>query len=102
MKELALREVTEAFEPAVNNLVSSFIHIVENNNSTKIALQKIDADMKRAISEIQKKGDGIENTIQACSDMMKNVLNNSSLTFEQQAAFVDKFTTAMLNALDKY
>ena len=101
MNEVALRAVTKSLEPSINNLVSSFIKIVENNNSTKVALAKIDSDMKIADSSIQLKADNVGGIIQVCSNMMQNSLNNSSLTFEQQTALIDKFTTTMLDALGK-
>ena len=101
MNEVALRAVTKSLEPSINNLVSSFIKIVENNNSTKVALAKIDSDMKIAVSSIPLKADNVGGIIQVCSNMMQNSLNNSSLTFEQQTALIDKFTTTMLDALGK-
>lgn len=102
MNELALNAVSKTLEPTVNNLVSSYIKIVENNNSTKVALAKIDSDMQIAISKIQNKAGSVGGVIQVCSNMMQNGLNNSSLTFEQKTALIDKFTTAMLDALDKF
>ncbi len=102
MEEASLSLITKTFEPAINNLVSSFIKIVKNNNSTKVALAKIDADMNTVISQIKNKGEIAGSIIQVCSDKMRDALNMSSLTFEQKTALIDKFTTAMLDTLDKF
>lgn len=101
MNELALSSITNLIEPSINNLVLTFIKIVENNNSTKIALEKIDSDMRIAISKIQGKSNAAASIIQACSNIMQKKLNDSSLPFEQQTALIDKFTKTMLDTLDK-
>lgn len=90
------------FEPILNNMVSSYIEFVKNNNSTKVALAKIDSEMQIAISKIQEKANRAGEIVQVCSDMMQKTLINTSLTFEQQTALIDKFTTTMLDTLDKF
>lgn len=92
--------------PVIDNtlgkLASTFVACVQVSKSTKVALAKIDADMRQAIAQMQSKGSLAQGIIDTLSSSMQNALNQTSLSFEQKSAFIDKFTSAMLDTLDRF
>lgn len=101
MNEVLIREGSKALEPILNNVVSHFVDIIKSNNSTKTALAQIDSDMKIAISKIESKGILARDIISNLSKIMQSQLDNSSLSYDQKAALMEKFTSTMLDAMDR-
>lgn len=95
--ELVLKSV----EPIINKLVLSFVEIVKANNSTKIALTKIDSEMQIAIKKIDQKAGNASNIINVCSESINKVLDDTSLSFDAKTSFISKFTDTMLQTLDR-
>ncbi len=101
MNEVLIREGSKALEPILNNVVLHFVDIIKSNNSTKTALAQIDSDMKIAISKIESKGILARDIISNLSKIMQSQLDNSSLSYDQKAALMEKFTSTMLDAMDR-
>lgn len=103
MSEIALVVgVAKAIEPAINGLVNTYVSVVQSNNSTKVALRKIDAEMREAIANIREKGNIASGIIDVCSVSIQNSLNQTSLSSGQKLAFIEKFTSTMLDTLDRF
>lgn len=103
MSEIALVVgVVKAIEPAINGLVNTYVSVVQSNNSTKVALRKIDAEMREAIANIREKGNVASNIIDVCSVSIQNFLNQTSLSSDQKFALIEKFTSTMLATLDRF
>lgn len=102
MSENGLEIMGPVIDNTLGKLASAFVACVQVSKSTEVALTKIDADMRQAIAQIQTKGSLAQGIIDTLSSSMQNALNQTSLSFEQKSAFIDKFTSAMLDTLDRF
>ena len=102
MSENGLEIMGPVIDNSLGKLASTFVTAYQVSKSTKVALAKIDADMRQAIAQIQLKGSLAQGMIDTLSSSMQNALNQTSLSFEQKSAFIDKFTSVMLDTLDRF
>lgn len=92
--------VIDAKMPAITELVNGFVSIIKNNNDTKVALAKIEADLHKRLKEIDLQHIKEIDTIKIFSSLLDTELSKNDISYEDKLAVIDKFVNAMLEVVN--
>ena len=97
----AARDLGGPIANAISSLVNGYVEIAKSNNSTKVALAKIDADLTKALAQIRTKGDNMGKMIELSGIVLKAELEKTSLSEEYRSELFNKWVSRCFDSIDR-